>query len=87
MAHQSLGADHEDLEERSAASKEQGEIVVGDTAVCQLWPHEASAPKPRWIGSGGLAEQEDAITQHIDRAYPEAVLTDRGHSQQAEDRI
>jgi hypothetical protein len=27
-----------------------------------------------------MAEQEDAITQHIERAYPEAGLTDRDHT-------
>jgi hypothetical protein len=36
-----------DLEERLAASKERGEIVVGDTAVCVVWPHDAPAPAPR----------------------------------------
>jgi hypothetical protein len=73
------GADQQDLEERLATSNERGEIVTGDVAVCLVWPHDAPAPAPRWIGSDGLERQEmNAIDQHIERAYPDLRERDNG---------
>jgi hypothetical protein len=79
------GADQQDLEERLAASNERGEVLTGDVAVCLVWPHDAPAPKPRWIGDERLRDQEeDAITGHIQRACREASLKEEDHSQRAD---
>jgi hypothetical protein len=64
------GVDQQDLEGRLAASKEQGEIVADDIAVCVVWPSHEFQQWPL-VGIGGSA------SVHNLRKLGESIVMER----------